>query len=327
MRSKPMFWLVLTGVLGVCAIMLAVAHSAKAGGGPSGRIIARSQFRRTADPSPEGAKGTLLLIQDGPKQTFRVQITDLAEENLSVQLCTNSFYDNTNSPVFYVSPVNRTGSRQGNWYRKLVGTTGAPVEFQLLGVDNLSDMSNLRSIDIANPCCTNIVGGTNFYECVQIVTNGETVLSCTTNVLGGLTNIYVNSFVWAPIPTLAANPSVFSFHAKTPMQRPPIAAPSPNATGSITVSYSGSSGRSLLDVRIANMTKGQTYGLWLSDGGTNFASGAFELLANGAAAKFRRDTQNGDPLPIQVSSVADLTGRVFQVQDAFGIVHLQGVFP
>jgi hypothetical protein len=324
MRSKRVLLITVTGALAVCAIVLALPRAAKAGSGPA-RILARSQFRTTVDCAcGKNPRGTLLLVEEGGKQTLRAEIKDLNEDNLGLQICPTPFYDGTNTPAFYVAVMNRTGRHLGNWSRKLTGNNGAPAEIQYYGADNLSDLSNISSFDIGNPGFTNIVGGTNSIDYTCTVTNDVTVCSYTTNIVGGVTNIYIDTFLWAPVPTLAANPSVYSFNKKVAMDQPPIP-PSPNAKGTILMTYSGSSGRSLLDIRINNMVKGQIYGLWVSDAGTNVNAGTFVALgkSGGTDAKFRRDTEKGDPLPVQVASTADLTNRLFEVRDGFGAVHLQ----
>ncbi|HUK81262.1 MAG TPA: hypothetical protein VLZ12_01385, partial [Verrucomicrobiae bacterium] len=296
----------------------------------SSRIYGRAEFRQTTEPSQfspptsgsaRGPVGDLLVVEDGTQQTFQVKIKRLTEPNQSIQLSTNSFFDATNSPVSYVAPVNRTDTKNGNWSQKLIGTNGAPDQFQFLGVANLSDMSGINSIDIGSPGTTNIVGGTNFIDVVCNQSNGITVCTSTTNIIGGATNIYVNAFVWAPVPPLLANPSAAKFKTKVSMVQPPIP-PSPKASGKILFSYKGSSGQSVLDIHVSNLAQGQTYALWLSDAGTNVNSGTFTLTSGGSDGKYRRDTKRGEPLPLQAGSTADLTGRVFTVQDGFGAVHL-----
>jgi hypothetical protein len=329
MRRKSMFLLVLTGAICVFTVLLALSRPAKAGSG-STRILARSQFRDTVDSSSsKRPKGTLLLIEEGGKQSLRAEIKDLDEINFGLFIGPTQFYDGTNTPVFYVTVMNRTGKRAGNWSRNLIGTNGAPAELQVYGVTNLSDLSNISSFQIGNPGFTNFTGGTQIVNtnCVTDM-DGNLVCTWTTNLVGGVTNIYINAFVWAPVPTLVSNPSAFNFHTKVKMVQP-SPPPSPNAHGTILATYSGSSGRSLLDVRINNMVKGQEYALWVSDAGTNVQAGIFEALGKTGStnAKFRRDTQDGEPLPVQVANIADLTNRIFQVRDGFGVVHLEYIAP
>ena len=323
MRRKRKFLLALTLTTSFCAVLLTNPMEVQAQGG---RILARSQFRGTVDPS-EGPTGNLLLIEENGQQIIRAQINKLELTNLSLQLSPSSYYT-TNAPVFYVAPLNRTSKQTGNWSRKLTGNGGPPPELGFTGIENLSDLSNLSSFWAGTPGMTNIVGGTNEETCVQTVTNDIIVVTCTTNIVGGTTNIFINTYVWAPIPPLVANPSIFNFRVKSSLDQPEVA-PSPHGSGRIQMTYNGGQGRSLLDVRVNNMIKGQTYYLWVADGGTNWNAGAFEPLGapGSASAKYRRDTKKGNPLPVQVPSTADLTNRVIQVRDAFGAIHLQGSPP
>ena len=273
--------------------------------------------------------GDVLFVQDGAHQILTMKVKGLTEPDLYIHIDTNSFYDGTNSPAFPVAPLRRrTDRNQGNWFRKLIGTNGAPLEFQVYGITNLSDMSDVNSLVIGNPGVTNIVGGTNFIDCVQTVTTNGIEFTCVTNIVGGATNIFFNAFAWAPVPPLVVNPSVFSFNEKAALQQPPIPL-SPRAKGAMRIAYNGRSGESLLDIRIAGMSQGQGYILWVSDGGTNVAVGNFDVAkgGGGAIARFRRDTKFGDPLPLQAATTATLTNRLFTVLDATGGIHLFGFLP
>jgi len=112
MRSNRTFWLTLTLTTTFCAVLLTDTQPAHAQGS---RILARSQFRRTVDPSPQGPVGTLLLVEESNgQQILRADLRKLDQLDLSLQISTNYYYDNTNSPVAYVAPLNRTGRRLGN---------------------------------------------------------------------------------------------------------------------------------------------------------------------------------------------------------------------
>jgi hypothetical protein len=257
-----------------------------------------------------------------------MKIKGLTESDLYIHIDTNSFYDGTNSPVFPIAPLNRTNKKTGDWSRKLTGTSGAPLEFQVFGITNLSDMSDILSLVVGNPGSTNIIGGTNFIECTQTTTNGITETTCFTNIVGGATNILINAFAWAPIPPLVSDASVFSFNKKAKLLLPPIP-PSPKASGNMQLKYVGPTGQSFLDFQASGLSKGQGYMLWLNDAGTNFNAGNFDVPKGGGGAfvHYRRDTKQGDPLPAQAASTAVLTDRVFTIRDPTGGVHLFGVLP
>jgi hypothetical protein len=328
MRSSRMFLLVIL-CISFFAILLAVSRTVSAQG--SGRLQARAQIRSTIDPSDFGtssasARGDVLFVQDGAQQSLIMKLKNLPESDLQINLSTNSFFDNTNSPAVLIAPLDRTDRRQWNWRRKLVGTNGAPPEFQIYGITNLSDLSDLRCLVLGTPGFTNVVGGSNVITCTQTVTNGIIVETCFTNNEGGVTDIFINAFSWAPVPPIVGNTRVFSFNEKIKLARPNIP-PSPKATGDMRISYKGPTGDSLIDIHVSNLSRGQSYQLWVSDGGTNVASGKFQLTANGAGGRYLRDTKRGDPLPLQATSTAILTDRVFTIQDASGAVHLFGTLP
>jgi hypothetical protein len=319
----------LTGTLitSFCAILF-LRSSLAQGGNP----VARSQFRTTDSSGTDfNPIGKLIMTEEGGQQIFRVQLEHLEITDLSIYVSTNSFYDGTNSPVFVVAPLHRINVNNGSWSQTLTGTGGAPPEFQALGVANLSDLSGIRSIDIGNPGVTNIIGGSNFVNCVQTVVSNTTIITCTTNIIGGVTNILINAFAWAPIPPIVINPNISSFHRSFAMQRP-TNPPDSHAAGKIQLSYNGTTGRSLLDINLNGLLPGQNYTLWLSDGGSNFSANVFPLNSGGSKglvrkARLRLDTSLGDSLPIQVSSTADLTGRVFTVRDGTSFIYLTGSLP
>jgi hypothetical protein len=326
-------WIVLLAgslITGFCTVLF--LRSAVAQGG--GRIVARSQIRST-DPAPTADTvnpiGSLILTEQGGQEVFSIRVKNMDVTDLSLYLSVTNFFDGTNSSVFAFAPMTRGNIKLGSWSRTLTGTGGAPPELQLLGIANLTDLSDVFSIDIGNPGQTNILGGTNFITCVQTSTNGVTVTTCSTNIIGGATNVLINVFAWAPVPPIVANSSAFSFHKSFTMVRPTVP-PDPNAHGNVRLSYNGTSGRSLLDINLSGLIPGQHYTLWLSDAGTNFGANVFSLSTGGTrgrgtVANLHLDTGVGDSLPIQVPSTADLTNRVFTVRDGTGFIYLAGSLP
>src|SRR5258706_4558033 len=134
MRRNRMFLLVLTLTTSFCAVLLTGTPPVQAQGS---RILARSQFRSTADASEDGPTGNLLLVEENGQQIVRAEINKLSVTDQSLQLSPSSFFT-TNAPVFYVAPLNRTSKQPGNWNRKLTGNGGPPPELQFTGIANLS---------------------------------------------------------------------------------------------------------------------------------------------------------------------------------------------
>jgi len=329
-RRKSTCLLTATLITGFCAVLF--LRSAFAQGG--GRIIARSQIRNTGTsdtPNTVNPIGSLTLTESGGKEVFTLRVKNMFLTDLSIYMGLTNFFDGTNTPVVVIAPLPRGNIKLGSWSRTLTGTGGAPIEFQLQGIADLTDLSDVFRIDIGNPGVTNIVGGTNFITCTVTPTNGIVITVCTTNVIGGATNIFVNSFAWAPVPPLVANPAVFSFHKSFTMQQPNPSIDT-QAHGNVRLSYNGTSGRSKLDISLNGLLPGQHYMLGLSDGGSNFIANTFSLSAGGSkgqgvVAHLHLDTAVGDPLPLQSPSTADLTGRVFSVRDGTGFIYLFGSVP
>ncbi len=295
-----------------------------------------TQFRRTVDPSPRTAFGnaSFRITNSGAKQTCSVQINNLRETDFGIFVGESAIPD-TNSLVFGVAPLDRTGLKKGNWMRKLTGVNGAPLEFD---VANLSDLSG-GSIYIASPSSTFVGGVTNITGCVTNVSPlGVTnITTCTTNIYVGIPfNVggtgTVSAVLWASIPPLVTNPSNFNYHSSTNLSRPSDPAPSPNAKGTVSVKFNNNQGRSVLDIRCTHLSAGQTYTLFIGDTTNNppvvlVDAGTMTSNENGGKQQFRRDTKFGDPLPLQAPNVTDLSGHVIQIQDAFNEVHLEGVIP
>ena len=298
--------------------------------------VGTAQFRRTVDPSPRSAYGSasFRITNSGGKQTCIVQINSLTETDFGIFVGDNPTPD-TNSVISSVAPLDRTNLKKGKWMRKMTGVNGAPLEFD---VANLGELSG-GSMYIASPSSTFVGGVTNITGCVTNVSRlGVTnVSTCVTNIYVGIPyNVggtgTVSAVLWAPIPPLLTNPSDFNFHGKATLSRPPAPAPSPDATGSVQVSFNNSQGRSVLNIRCANLTAGQTYTLFIGDTTNNpptilVEAGTMTSNKNGGEQRFLRDTKFGDPLPLQAPNVTNLSGHVIQVQDAFNSVHLQGVVP
>ena len=292
--------------------------------------VAQSQLRRTVDPSPRGATGTIILKENKGKQFVSITVKNLGLMSLGSALgATNSF--NTNSLLGLISPLGRAAKNKGNWSRTFGPTNAAPDQFEFF-VENIDELAGTRIDIVSAPPTTNIVGGvTNIINGVTNVVNGVTnVTGGVSEIVGGNTNLTFSAYLWAPVPELMAKPAVsnFSKHAKLTLPEPPLY--STKAAGNVKIQFNATQGRSVLDIQASGLLAGQVYSVWLAaDGGnTNFSNvGTMTVNKSGTNARFLRDTKFGDPLPEQAPDASQFLGRDFFIKDDFGDVYLIGSIP
>src|SRR5437867_137384 len=74
--------------------------------GQGGNLIARSQLRRTVDPSERAAYGSLLLEIDAQgKETYRMNILRLGEDNFGMILRDEPIHTTNIVPGLYLPPL------------------------------------------------------------------------------------------------------------------------------------------------------------------------------------------------------------------------------
>jgi hypothetical protein len=296
--------------------------------GASQPLIAHSQFRRVADPSPRSSTGTLALEIKGELQTVTFDIRGLAQEDFATYfspVANFPFEISTNFFVYSVSPLDQTNLKQGDWHTRLVGTNEAPPLIPF--IDDLTESGpNLFSIGVVNNSAL-IVGVTNIVGTVTNVIMGIPVpLQDKTNT--------VSVTMWAPSPALSTDPASLSYHRKATLTTPAIP-PVPGAKGMVKYRFDGSSGRSQFEVDAFNLPRGQAPHVFIADSlnSTNYNlidAGTMTPSPSGRTDKYIRDTQFGDPLPQQVRDAGDLSGRVIEILDLNGnppFVYLEGTIP
>jgi hypothetical protein len=300
-------------------------------------LVARAQLRRTVDPSPRAAYGSVLMsIDANGKETFQVNVSDLGEENYGPFIRGESIITTDIVFTLHLAPLDQTSFNHGDWTRTLLGEGQAPLDF-LSAFGSLQDLNGNIAI-VAQPgipfvttVFTNIVGG------VTNISLGVTnVVGSTTNIINGIVipnpgqTGEVFGVLWAPLAELTANPSLLNYHREGDLVA--VGDASPHARGTVKISFTGSTGRSQFDVEAVNLTSGQQYTLYVanSTNQTNTVMIAVDTMTQddfGHTARLVRDTQFADPLPQQVRNVGDLSGHLIQVLDEFKTVHLQGVIP
>jgi hypothetical protein len=316
--------------LSALTIALSIGPAPSRAGVPLSDGVARSQFRRTVDPSERSATGTLFLRQVGGKEFAEVRVQGLNLTSIGTALDASSSFD-TNTPIFLLAPLNRTNLKRGNWSRPFGPATGqAPDQF-FFYVDHLAELGGTSMDIISAPATTNIENGvTNFVGGVTNIIGNVTNIVGGTIVVVGDTNLFFSAYLWAPIPTLLPDPSVLNFSAHDTLTRVPDPAPSPNAVGRVRARLNNVQGRSVLDIRASGLVAGQKYSVWMADdlGNTNFINaGEMTTDKKGHRAQYIRDTKFGDPLPQQAPDTSVLRGRALLIKDEFDDVHLLGFVP
>jgi hypothetical protein len=305
-------------------------------------LIERTQLRRTVDPSERnGATGSVTrrITPDG-KQTVEVQIKGLGKDQYALfgSDCATS---STNCLLGGISLINRTSAKTGTWSRKLVGINSAPAEFVEFGFTNLADFA-IGSLKIAQPNIPGIV--TSVTNIVDGVTN---IVGSVTNIVGSVTNIVLGiplpvigqtgnvlATLWTPVRPMTTKPNLLSYQLTANLYVPNVLAPpSPDATGKVKARFTGTQGRSVLEVRAQGLIQGQKYSVFIANQMTNLAeiimipAGDLPTNKTGKVTTFIRDTQYADPLPQQVGNIEELTGRYIEIRDSFYNVHLEGIIP
>jgi hypothetical protein len=309
-----------------CSTLFVLSVGLIVGGQVYADGFSRSQMRRTIDPSERSATGSVKMQKRGDLQIFQVEIKGLGEESFAAFLGERPSFE-TNCCVRSLAPLDRKNARKGVWIRRLTGNGVAPPEFQRLSFFDLDDLDGTE-LDIASPLENNLI---------QSITN---VVGSVTNIIVGIpvpepgvTN-FVGAILWAPLYATSENPAERSY-LRTGTLTPPSdrPAPSPGASGKMKVRFNGAQGRSTLDIRAKNLTRGQVYHVWIAN--TNnldtfvlIDAGTMTTSRSGSTARFLRDTRHADPLPQQARDAGDLSGRVIQIRDEFGrFIHLEGVVP
>jgi hypoxanthine phosphoribosyltransferase len=72
---------------------------------------------------------------------------------------------------------------------------------------------------------------------------------------------------------------------------------------------------------------GHVYKVWMEDGLSFTNIGSLALSVSEANGRFLRDTRKGQPLPLQVRQIGDLSGRSILIIDEFDEIVLEGVVP
>ncbi|MCI0588134.1 MAG: DUF1028 domain-containing protein [Planctomycetes bacterium] len=97
----------------------------------------------------------------------------------------------------------------------------------------------------------------------------------------------------------------------------------PGASGTLRLVRKGPEGTERFDLRTKGLGPGPGKTVWIADSG---GGGSFTLAGALAQGKLRRDTAQGDPLPLGVYRLEDLSGRAIEVRDGSSVL-LAGTIP
>jgi hypothetical protein len=137
-------------------------------------------------------------------------------------------------------------------------------------------------------------------------------------------------FLHGKCPMLGSSPGILTKCKKSSLTNS-ASALSPKAVGSLRVKLNAAKGCSSLDVRVKGLSHGHEYSVWIetAPGSGLFANAGlveFKSVKSKQGA-YRRDSKKGDPLPLGVTSISQLSGRRIEVREGVSSVQLGGVIP
>jgi hypothetical protein len=123
--------------------------------------------------------------------------------------------------------------------------------------------------------------------------------------------------------TLPAFATRDSAKAKGTLSAPP-GGPVPSASAKVKATFKGTTGATLLDVKLKKADKKAAYTVWIEDGPS---SGSLVQIGEAEKARYRSNSARGDPLPFGAASALDLSGRAIEIRDGTGTVVVSGTLP
>lgn len=265
-------------------------------------ISAVSTFQAEVASTSPGACGTAVLEEKGPNQIFSVTINNLSGVSNGTSGSFGVFVgpaNMTNSPIDLIGPMSLQGTNN-TWVLRYEAVGTAPAQ---LGVSNLEDLAGMYLL-IANPGYTNVVNG--------------------------VTNEIVEAVLFTRIPAFTTKSGAPHFSRKSLLTTPPVP-PNPDEKGWVKTVYTGSDGRSFFDISAYHLSGGGTYSIFIENppASSNMNNiGSLVIPTNVLhSASYSCDTRKGETLPFSSPTVRDLSGRMIQIRDAFGEIHLEGTIP
>jgi len=196
------------------------------------------------------------------------------------------------------------------------------------------DTNNFQFVDVLNGGGTNGTWRLNMRDRLSVppllgVSNVTDLAGRIVHISDNASNIFLETIIPSFVPSLSA----LSYNRRA-LLLPPDPAPSPKATGIIRVRFNASKGTSTYEVRVKNLSGGNSYCCWFLPFFGASTSGDCPKTPNliNGSASFSADTGKGEQLFKNglrdgIVSVEQVSGEVVEIRDQFGVTHLQGVFP
>ena len=272
--------------------LLGQAFPSSGAGAPQG-VTSVITLQRVDSSSSTNAWGTVTITQAANLQQFSLTVRNIvpAVPNTppgGLALFLSQSPGDTNN--FYLVNVLDAAGTNGAWRLELTGTSAAPPQLGVTDVTNLVG----RLVEIADAA----------------------------------TNVYLETI----IPPFAPVPAKLSYNRRVNLVRP-SPAPSPKAEGQIIVKLNGTRGGSSLRVRAKRLRAGDGYCAFLvSFPGQDTGGCMSQTNSINGTVKFGGDTTHGGQLFLGALSngvvrVDQLSGLIVEIQDSFGVTHLQGTIP
>lgn len=285
--------LALSATLAVCVL-----------GASQPKLYAISTFQAEIASTSPGARGTAILEEKGSEQIFSVTVSDLGGVSNGTSGSFGVFVSaahNSNTLAYLIGPMNLLGTNN-TWVLKYDAVGAAPAQ--------LSDTNRLAQLAVTN--LEDLVG-----RFLYIANPSET-------------SNFVNAVLFTQIPEFTTKPKAPHFNRKSKLTTIPVP-PNPHEKGWVKTAYSGSQGRSFFDLAAYHLSGGGTYTIYIESPPASSNMVVLDDLLissnNLHTGSYSIDTSKGETMPFSSPTVRDLSGRMIQIKDAFGNVHLQGTIP
>jgi hypothetical protein len=286
------------------AAALLPGFAASTPGASQPAIYAVSTFQSEIFSTSPGPFGTAVLEENGSNQIFSVTINNLGGVSNGPSGSFGVFISaahNSNTLAYLIGPLNLQGTND-TWILKYEAVGAAPAQ--------LSDTNQLAQLAVAN---LEDLAGMYLY-----VANPST------------TSNFVNAVLFTRIPEFTTKAGAPHHNRKSLLTTPSVP-PNPHEKGWVKTIFTGSQGRSFFDLAAYHLSGGGTYTIYIENppASSNMDSiGSLVISTNNIhTGTFSSDTRKGETMPFSSPTALGLSGRMIQIRDSFGEIHLEGTIP